>query len=1292
MALDLRQPDPMDFSGNLADSWKTFISAFTFYRDALDISKRNQKTQCAILLHVIGKEAQEVYKTFSFEEGEANNYQILVNKFEETFLPQANTIYERFLFNKRNQREKESFDSFLKDIKTQVNQCAYGDMKDELLRDRIVVGITSESMQEKLLQTKDLTLQKAIDMCKASVVAKTQAAGIKQASAEVEESISKLKIDRDNNATSNSNRSDYRNNQNRGRRGNIRRQTSQITQCDYCGGSHQRGNCPAWGKTCGKCGKQNHYTSKCWSKHVNTMNYQAEDSANNYDSDPDQNECMFIGAIDSQESEKHEWKETIDINNCAVTFKLDTGAPVNTMSLKTFKSIKGNTEKIANTNVRLISYSEHPISPLGTVKLPCTIKKKSHQIVFHITREDLPNLLGVEACEKAGLIKRMNNISSEQTKQSVLQNFSDLFSGIGCLPEKHKIKLKQNCQPVINAPRRYPYTLKKTIIEEIERLEKMGIVKPVHEPTEWVNSLVVISKPNGGVRVCMDADDLNKAIIPSKYKLKTIEEVIANIPDAKYFSKLDGVKGFWQIQLDEESSKLCTFNTPIGRYRFTRLPFGICDASEVFQELMEKYFGEFASVIIDDLLISGVTKEEHDRKLLQVLNRARQINFKFNVNKLEIGASEVTYAGHLITSEGVKPDPEKVAAIVNMPDPLDKDKLRSFLGMCNYLIKFIPHLSHETAPLRNLMKKDVEFIWDTPQINAFKKIKQLIAESAALTYYDVNKPVTLQVDASKDGLGGCLLQEGKPVAYASASLTDTQTRYSQIEKEMLAVVFATKKFHHYIYGKKTKIHTDHKPLESIFKKPLCKAPPRLSRMLLTLRKYKLELIWKPGKEMHIADALSRVYLADEIEFMDTREYDIEVYNLKKHLPVSPEKYEEFQKETQKDPEAIALKNVLLNGWPTYHNDLEGDLKPFWADRDELHIIDGIIFKGNRIFVPKTMRSEILKTAHESHFGIQKTIERATSILYWHKMRDDIENEIRNCDVCLKFRKSNKKEPMIPHEVPDRAWQEIAIDFFELKGSWMVVVDYYSSFFELTPMKSTNAPSVIVQLKSMFARHGIPETVYSDNGPPFNSNEFSEFSKSYSFATVTSSPKYAQSNGKVENAVSTAKAIINKAKDPYIALMEYRASPVTGLDKSPAELMFNRNIRTKLPCTSDKLSVSPASNLIKEKIQFNKAKQSFYYNRSAGPKLPELQQDDHVMFKKEAESEWRPAVVKGKVNIRSYNVEDERGRIFRRNRKFIHKPPQSHEKQETAPQQPVSDTNTTEPRRSARIMKQQSNRL
>jgi hypothetical protein len=257
--------------------------------------------------------------------------------------------------------------------------------------------------------------------------------------------------------------------------------------------------------------------------------------------------------------------------------------------------------------------------------------------------------------------------------------------------------------------------------------------------------------------------------------------------------------------------------------------------------------------------------------------------------------------------------------------------------------------------MRELMKQDVEFAWDVPQIQAFNKVKKLIAESTALTFYDVNKSVTLQVDASKDGLGACLLQEGKPVAYASSALTDTQRRYSQIEKETLAVVFGAEKFHQYIYAKKVKVHTDHKPLESIFRKPLSKAPPRVSRMMLSLQKYRLDVQWKPGKEMYIADALSRIYLSNENEALDSTEYDIEIYSLMKHLPVSPEKYQKFQQETQKDPEAVALKPKLVNGWPTYRNDIQKILEPFWSDRGEFHLVDGIIFKGSCIFVPKSMR-------------------------------------------------------------------------------------------------------------------------------------------------------------------------------------------------------------------------------------------------------------------------------------------------------------------------------------------------
>ena len=336
-----------------------------------------------------------------------------------------------------------------------------------------------------------------------------------------------------------------------------------------------------------------------------------------------------------------------------------------------------------------------------------------------------------------------------------------------------------------------------------------------------------------------------------------------------------------------------------------------------------------------------------------------------------------------------------------------------------------------------------------------------------------------------------------------------------------------------------------------------------------------------------------------------------------------------------------------------------------------------------------MRLEMLKVLHESHFGIQKTLDRARSTLYWPKMGEDIAEEIQACDTCLQFRKANQKEPMIPHDIPERPWQEVAVDFFTLKGTWMIVVDYYSSYFEVVPMNRTTAEAVIPQFKSMFARHGIPETLFSDNGPPFDSFAYQQFAKDYGFSINTSSPIYAQSNGKIESAVSIAKGIINKVGDPYIALMEYRASPLAGIGKSPAELLFNRNIRTKVPCKSDTLQKTASPDLIKEKIQLNKSKQCFYYNRNAGPELPEVEKGDKILFKQKSNSDWRPAVVKDKVNIRSYNIEDEHGGLYRRNRRFIHKPPTTEPRKSQrsvqAPERLGYET-ITQPRRSHRTVK------
>ena len=257
---------------------------------------------------------------------------------------------------------------------------------------------------------------------------------------------------------------------------------------------------------------------------------------------------------------------------------------------------------------------------------------------------------------------------------------------------------------------------------------------------------------------------------------------------------------------------------------------------------------------------------------------------------------------------------------------------------------------------------------------------------------------------------------------------------------------------------------------------------------------------------------------------------------------------------------------------------------------------------------------MLDLLHEGHFGIQKTQNRASAIMYWPGISKDIEDVVKSCDMCIRYRRSQQKEPMISHDLPSRPWEELGTDLFEIEGKkWLVVVDFYSSFFEMCPLPyNTKAPAVILQMKSMFARHGVPTTVFSDNGPPYNSDEYVKFAEEYNFTIKTSSPDYPQSNGKVESAVKAAKEILKKATDKYAALMEYRASPLAGIGKSPSELLYGRNMRTKLPCTSEMLNKKQSmSDIVREKMKINKDREKHYYDRDAGPDLPELEAGEEV---------------------------------------------------------------------------------
>jgi hypothetical protein len=286
-----------------------------------------------------------------------------------------------------------------------------------------------------------------------------------------------------------------------------------------------------------------------------------------------------------------------------------------------------------------------------------------------------------------------------------------------------------------------------------------------------------------------------------------------------------------------------------------------------------------------------------------------------------------------------------------------------------------------SKPLRELLKKEVVFRWDFEQQKAFEQLKYILTAAPVLRFYDPSKALTLTVDASKDGLGAALLQEGAPVAYASRSLNNTQKCYAQIEKEMLAIVYGAKKFHQYIYGKKVVVETDHKPLTHIFKKSLIDCPMRMQRMLLDLQIYDLDVRYKPGKEMYISDAVSRIKMPNDETKIFTNEYEAQVSYLRKHFPISRAKNEQFRIETRKDEGLQIVSRYIKEGWPNSKAKCRLESQEYFGVRSEMVIIDNLVYRGNCLVVPETLRKEMLDLIHLSHLGVTKCILKARQVLY-----------------------------------------------------------------------------------------------------------------------------------------------------------------------------------------------------------------------------------------------------------------------------------------------------------------------
>uniref|UniRef100_A0A147BIU1 RNA-directed DNA polymerase n=1 Tax=Ixodes ricinus TaxID=34613 RepID=A0A147BIU1_IXORI len=1183
----------------------------------------------------MGDKAEDILLSFSLTADQMTHYEVVHKAFDDHFIGRRNLIYDRSKFHTRIQEDGEPVEHFVTDLHALAQYCKFGTLHDEMIRDRIVVGVRDRKLSEKMQLDANLTLETATTMARQSETVKRQQTDLRPES----DSVSRVKASYPSEAYPSEARPSQR---------RLPTQTTKSVDdrlhCLGCGyNRHARSECPAKAAICHRCGKRGHFAKVCLgAKAVQELIAEEEDPS-------------FLGTVDAKDTDP--WTVTVELQRVPLSFKVDTGADVTvipeTVYLQHFEQVS-----LTEPTKLLRGPGQDRLRVVGVLRGDIMYKTNKVATDVYVLKNLESPLLSRRDSEKLGVVKRLNEVSTSNSNTvNAKAEFPSLFTGLGCVNMPYTIRLNQDAVPFsLASPRRIPIPLMQEVKKELENMVLLDVIEPVDEPTDWCSAMVVVRKPNGSYRICVDFTSLNKYVERELHPLPTTDHVLAQLGNARFFSKLDANSGFWQFKLAPESQILTTFITPFGRYKFKRLPFGITSAPEFYQKKMSQLLSDIEGHVcnMDDILVYGSSKEEHNKRLREVLARLQQAGITLNDSKCVFEATQVKFLGHIIDQTGVHPDDDKLAAVRAMKTPANVSELKSFLGMINYLGKFIPHLAQKAHPLTALLSSKNAWVWDCEQQMAFDALKVTLTSTPILALFDPKKITVISADASSYGIGAVLRQKQsddtyRPVAYASRTLSNTERRYAQIEKEGLAVVWSCEKFRDLITGLEVIIETDHKPLVPIFStKSLEDIPLRLQRMKLRMMRYSYDIRHVPGKDLIAADVLSRHPLAEVPSRELEEEIDAYVHGIKSSLPATDKRLQQIQEEQEKDVTCQLLTRYCAEGWPIKNN-VDQMCKDFWQYRTDISMNEGLLMKGSRILVPQSMREDILSKIHHGHQGITKCRARARESVWWPGISTQIENFVRGCYQCIQ-ETSNRREPLMPTPFPERPWQQVGMDLFYLAGKWyLLVTDYYSRFPEVAPLTSLSTTSVIDHLKSIFARHGTPETVFSDNGPQFqkiDSSEFFKFSQDWGFHHKTSSPKFPQSNGFVESAVKIIKRSMKKTDDVYRALQSYRATPLEN-GYSPAELLMGRRIRTSLPTVGSRLNPkTPYPDLLKNWEKQSRDKEKVNFDRRHGVHalkplhigqrvwVSDQRQTGHVTSPSEAP--------------RSYMVETDRG-VVRRNR-------------------------------------------
>ncbi|XP_055623628.1 uncharacterized protein K02A2.6-like [Toxorhynchites rutilus septentrionalis] len=1030
-------------------------------------------------------------------------YDVAIQKLDEHFEPMRRRNYERHLFRQIIQKQEERFADYVLRLLIQAKRCEFDRYDTREVEDRIIEQVVETCQSNELrrqILAKDLALEEIVALG-------TTLADVQQQMKELDRTHHEIKPSEIVNKISKQ--------QFAGRRRPYSMSTNTYNRacfaCDRKG--HLKGDsiCRARNAKCLKCGETGHFINRCLKRTHRFESEAAKPKCIRQIAETVENR----GELQTDEKIFYAMGKNVFnfvVGGIKIPMVIDSGADANVIEESTWNRARVAgikfTEMSQEIDRKLVAYaSEHPMKIKFMFCANVEAGSNSVNAKFYVVERGQQNLLGDSTAKALKVLKVGFDVGAV--------NASDwkIFPKIkGIVLE---IPIDRSVQPIQQAYRRAPIALEERIHNKLKYLLEMDIIEKVNGPSPWVSPVVPVLKQSGDIRLCVDMRRANQAVLRETHPLPVVEELIADVEGAVKFSKLDVKDAYHQLELSEESRVITTFITKYGLFGYKRLMFGISCAPELFQKVMDTIVAGLDGVMVylDDVIVFGRTQEEHDGRLRKLLQRFEEYGVVLNKDKCQFNVEKLELLGHELSSEGVKPTECRVQAVNQFRRPNNITELRSFLGLVTYVGRFIPHLASKTDSLRALLRSECKFVWTEEHQKAFDEIKKAVCDIKKLGFFNVKDKTILVADASPTGLGAVLLQEDvqgqkQIIAYASKSLTNLERKYFQTEKEALALVWAVDRFKLYLQGAKFALVTDCKPLKFLFG-PNSKPCARIERWVLRLQSYSYDVVYQPGST-NLADVLSRLSVTNSETYDPENESYIQMLATFS-APVAIT-VQEIQEETKKDEEIQKVITSLEAGtWSE-------EVKSYKAYATELCTTSNVLFRGDRIVVPTSLRSRIMEIAHEGHPGVVVMKSRLRQKVWWPGMDAGTERFVRSSKDCTIVSSVAAPEPLIRTKIPDKPWVHIAVDFMGPLPSGhnlLVLIDYFSRFIEVIIMKEISARNTILALHETFCRYGIPESIKSDNGPQFISEPLQNFCKEFGIELRKTTPYWPQANGEVE---------------------------------------------------------------------------------------------------------------------------------------------------------------------------------